>query len=276
MNKKPKKNTFSLFVSIPHSKVKIPPEADWLKEISPSVLMCDVDAFVDDLYRPALGEFQIPSVVFEWHRYAVDANRFSTDISLATVEEAKELVPGKSVSDIHWHKTTRGDLLIKEPLSSTLHKELIKKYFDPFHVRMKKQIADFKKAGSQSIYLLDLHSMPSQGLDFHRDPGKNRPQVVVGDQEGQSSSRVFRDLVVKAYQQAGFETALNWPYRGGAITQRYGHPQKGQEALQVELNRKLYMDEKSKNKIPQYEQIQNQLKQALSYVVEKPSNILYR
>lgn len=287
------KNTIRvpLFVSIPHSGTKVPMEADWLKTIPLSVLMCDVDAFVDELYAPALKEFQIPSVIFEWHRYAVDANRLSSDISSATVENAgsalqtqnekrglkrqnKEAGKGlatpkeKSSSDIHWHKTTKADLLISKPLSKKLHEKLIKNYFDPFHEKMERQFSALKEAGHPNIYLMDLHSMPSQGLAFHKDPGQSRPQVVIGDRKGKSCSSAFRDLVLTAYKKAGFETALNWPYQGGAITQRYGSDPKGRHSLQVELNRKLYMDENTKQKSPSFPKLQNQLQKAMAYIVQ--------
>ena len=270
-----KKRGFPLFVSIPHSGVKIPPEADWLEDLDSSILMCDVDAYVDDLYRPAIEKLKIPFVFFEWHRYSLDVNRFSTDISKWTVENqkssSKEIVDSKmkkEPSDIHWHKSTKGDVLIKKPLSRKQHKHLINTYFVPFHYKIKEQIKDFKKQGYQNIYFLDLHSMPSQGLDFHRDTGESRKEIVISDNEGRSCSKPFRDLLVKAYEQAGFEVALNWPYKGGAIIQNYGQPHHGQQALQIELNRKLYMDEETKEKKVSYKQVQDQLTQAMDFIIK--------
>ena len=268
---------FFLFVSIPHSGINIPSEAVWLKKVSSSVLMCDVDAFVDDLYNPALKDFCIPSVIFKWHRYVVDVNRFSTDISPLTVEMSKPFSPikkSKSPSDVHWRKTTKGDLLIKKALPKKLHEVLIKKYFDPFHEKIKKQIMNFKQIQNRPVYLLDLHSMPSQGLAFHRDPGENRKDIVISDHEGRSCSKAFKNLVVTAYKTAGFEVAFNWPYKGGALTRCYGQPKKKQEALQVELNRRLYMDEKSKKKISNYRQVQAQLKQAIAFIVKNQKEFL--
>ena len=262
-----------LLFSIPHSGVQIPDEADWLKALPSKVLSCDVDSFVDELYAPALKTWRIPSVIFQWHRYSVDANRFSEDISPYTVQSSS-LFPktrAKSPSDIHWHKTTQGDVLMKTAMSFKLHRLFIKKYFDPFHQKIKKHIVKIKQAGHPAIYLLDLHSMPSKGLAFHRDPGQRRAEIVVSDCGGKSCSIAFRDLVIKAYKKAGFQVVLNWPYKGGAITQTYGQPHKGQEALQVELNRKLYMDEKTKNKSSNYENIQNQLKKAIEFIVQKLS-----
>ncbi len=270
---------FSLFVSIPHSGIKIPPEAVWLKDMPFSILMCDVDAFVDELYSPALKELNIPAVVSPWHRYAVDLNRFSTDISPLTVSQpapspAKSQKARQSPSDIHWLKTTKGHLLIKKPLSPDLHKDLIKKYFIPFHKKIKKQIAQFQQAKGCPVCLLDLHSMPSQGLAFHRDPGAERPEIVISDYEGQTCSKALRDLVAEGYKAAGFEVAFNWPYKGGAIAQRYGQPHKGREALQVELNRKLYMDEESKQKTSNYKRVQSQLSQALAFIMKSQKDFL--
>lgn len=275
-----KNKALSLFVSIPHSGLKIPGEAKWLKPLSPSLLLTDVDLFVDELYSPSLKEFNIPSVLFPWHRYAVDANRFADNISPRTVEESrfqKFFIKNKKKgaefsSDIHWHKTTKGELLIPRPLSKKLHRLLIKKYFDPFHEEIKKQIKNFEEQGSR-LYLLDLHSMPSQGLNFHRDPGGRRKDIVIGNCEGKSGSEFFTELVIEAYKKAGFETALNWPYRGGAITQTYGQPQRGWEALQVELNRSLYMDEKTKNKNSRFKEVQGQLRQALAFIQENQERL---
>ena len=81
----------ALFVSIPHSGRQIPKEAYWLKKLPKSILNCDIDAYVDELYLPVLNKLHIPSVMFKWHRYAVDMNRFKTDISAKTVERASEL-----------------------------------------------------------------------------------------------------------------------------------------------------------------------------------------
>ena len=268
-----------LFVSIPHSGAQIPPLADWLKNIEEAILKQDLDAFVDDLYQPALIEHSIPSVFFKWHRYSVDVNRFSTDISHLTVEKSesllkeksgckgKALTQNKAPSDIHWHQTTKGDQLITKPLSKKKHEALIRLYFAPFHREIKDCIEKYKKTGYKNIYLLDLHSMPSQGLSFHRDKGEKRKDIVISDNEGCSCSKQFRDLVVEAYQRSGFEVALNWPYKGGAITQTYGRPALGQHCLQVELNRRLYMDEKTKRKNINYTRVQTQLKKAIAFIM---------
>ena len=271
----------ALFISIPHSGLKIPPEAKWLKKIPFETLMCDPDAYVDELYQPALIKYHIPFFIFEWHRYSVDASRFAFNISSQTVERAEELLKNYdeynptshpenlSPSDIHWQKTTLGFSLIKKPLSQKTHCLLIEKYFNPFHEKIKKHIESLKHQGEKKIYLLDLHSMPSKATSFHKDTGKLRTDIVIGDNEGRSCSPVFRDLVLTAYQKAGFKTALNDPYKGGAITKTYGQPSQSQEALQVELNRSLYMNENTKEKNKNFSEIQKQLEFALSHILQR-------
>ena len=257
----------SFFTTIAHSGLKIPPEADWLKNIPDSVLNCDVDFYVDELYAFALKDFKIPFFYFPWHRYAIDVNRFSDDISHLTVEGVKP-VDSKSPSDVHWHCTTKGDVLIQKKFSQELHQNLIQKYFNPFHQKIQNQFADFKTQDKKQMYLLDLHSMPSQGLAFHKDPNQKRADIVLGTNNGKSSQQEFIDLVLEAYKKSGFNVKLDWPYKGGSITQMYGDPSKGQNVIQVEVNRSLYMDEVSKKKHTQLPALKKTLKEVFGFIIE--------
>ena len=91
------------------------------------------------------------------------------------------------------------------------------------------------------------------GTRMHRDPGERRADIVVSDCLGKSCDPHFRDLVIAAYTISGFKVGYNWPYMGGRVTEQYGHPSKGQHAIQVELNRALYMDEKTKKLLPSHD-----------------------
>lgn len=260
-----------LFITIPHSGRKIPPEAFWLKSLSPSILFCDVDAFVDELYEPAVKQLNLTVFFFPWLRYAVDANRFPEDRTCHTVEGSAFRLSQGAPSEIHWHKTTRGELLIKKPLSKRQHQQLIDKYYTPFHRKIQEEFQRRKKKGK--AYLLDLHSMPSVGKDFHKDTGQKRAQIVIGDRKGRSSENRFLELVLSSYKEAGFEVALNRPYQGGRITEFYGSPNEGRNTLQVEVNRSLYMDEKTGQKSPSFKVVQKQLNEALIRIVKELKGI---
>lgn len=256
------------FISIPHSGEKVPAEASWLSGLEEPILMCDVDRFVDDLYRPGIEKLQIPSVVAEWHRYVVDLNRLPDDVDASSVTGHPNAA-GKFTTGLLWVKTTTGIQLMPNPISATLHQSLVQKYFEPFHAQVRSQYESFKKLGHKTVYHLDAHSMPSRGTAAHRDPGADRPQIVVSDCDGTSCPTEFKDLVISAYERAGFQVAYNWPYKGGRVTQTYGKPEAGQWAIQVELNRSLYMDEKTKKKNASYDKTRTQIGRALEYLVQE-------
>lgn len=239
----------AFLISIPHSGERVPDETPWLHGLPEPILMCDVDRYVDRLYRTTLDTLKIPHVVTEWHRFVVDLNRLPDDIDPTTVTGSTN-PPGKFWNGIHWAKTTKGDKIMNGPITMELHNQLVQRYFEPFHQNVRKIYDRFRAQGAKKVYHLDAHSMPSQGTSAHKDPGQKRKDIVVSDCEGTSCEPRFKDLVIDAYQQAGLEVGYNWPYGGGRVTQTYGKPKEGQHAIQVEISRALYMDEVSKKFLP--------------------------
>ena len=255
-------------LTIPHSGERVPIETPWLSGLSEQVLMFDVDRYVDRLYAPSIQDFDLRNVKTEWHRYAVDLNRWPDDVDCDSVQGHKN-PSGKFPRGLHWAITTMGERLMPGPMSLALHHELVQKYFEPFHQEVRRELAELKATGATRRFHIDAHSMPSVGTSEHRDPGERRADAVISDCDGKSCSAFFRDLVVSAYEKAGFKVRLNWPYKGGRVTETYGRPSEGQESIQVELNRALYMDEKSKALLSdRLEPMQKSLKDALQTVLE--------
>jgi N-formylglutamate amidohydrolase len=238
------------FISIPHSGERVPREAAWLQGLAEPVLMCDVDRYVDQLYAPIVSELKLKLVKTEWHRYVVDLNRLPDDVDAASVVGSPHPA-GTFTTGLHWVKTTRGAVLMPHPISKELHEQLVRDYFEPFHEAVRRTYSEFRGQGAGEVFHIDAHSMPSKGTSAHRDPGETRAEIVVSDSKGKSCSAEFKDLVIEAYTKAGLQVAYNWPYFGGRVTETYGHPEKGQQALQVEINRALYMDEETKQLIPE-------------------------
>ena len=255
----------NLMVTVPHSGEQIPDEVHWLKRLPALTLLTDVDRFVDQLYRPVCQGLAIPLVGTEIHRYVVDLNRFPTDIDATSVEGAplsSQATQAEFVSGFHWTKTTLGESLLSQPISQELHALLTLKYHDPFHTQVAKVEAILSENGGPR-YHLDLHSMPSVGKGAHKDSGQRRPDIVVSDCLGKSSSEIYKNLVIEAFSRQKFQVTYNWPYQGGRITERYGHPKENRHTLQIELNRALYMDEKTKEKSSHFENTAERLGIAL-------------
>lgn len=265
-------------VTIPHSGEQVPTECTWLHNLPETLLMYDVDRYVDILYQPAIEKLQIPFVKTQWHRYAADLNRIPEDIDAASVEGSKNPV-GTHPRGFHWSITTMNETLMPKPMSQVLHQKLVDLVYSPFHKNIEEIYSQIKTEANQSfntqnnsvaeVYHLDLHSMPSRGTNQHRDPGQDRADFVVSDVKGASAKASFKDLVIYAYERQGFKVAYNWPYLGGRVTEQYGNPSKGHHTIQVEMNRKLYMNEQTKKlNTTGITDLQQKLTLALEYIID--------
>ncbi len=120
--------------------------------------------------------------------------------------------------------------------------------------------------------LIDCHSMPSSSSGGAGDQSawrddKGKADFVLGDRYGTSCSRVFMDAAEYELRRFGYVVERNKPYAGGFITEHYGRPGAGCHALQIEINRALYMDERSFAPVPGFEQLANQLQQVVAALV---------
>jgi N-formylglutamate deformylase len=157
---------------------------------------------------------------------------------------------GKFPRGLLWSMTTKGERLMSVPVTQTEFQKILNRCFFPFHNSVE-ELAEFivpkaTRRAENPLYHLDLHSMPSFGTREHRDPGEWRADLVVSNQDAQSSLPGFFELVCSAGESQGFSVRQNWPYKGGRITEAYGRPEKGWQTVQIELNRKLYMNEETK------------------------------
>lgn len=263
-----------LLVTIPHSGEKIPDLTPWLQGLPEEILMCDVDRYVDLLYEPSLNALGIPSVKTDWHRYAADLNRLPADVDASSVAGHKN-PPGSYSRGFHWVITTYKQVLMKTPMPEAVHEKLVQLVYEPFHAGIKVEYQRLHSAGFNTTFHIDAHSMPSFGTDEHRDPGEQRADIVVSDCKGTSCDPRFKDLVIAAYATAGFKVGYNWPYFGGRVTEQYGAPSRQQHAIQVEMKRSLYMDEKSKKlKGPESAAVKAKVHSALSYIRNNLSHLM--
>jgi N-formylglutamate amidohydrolase len=91
--------------------------------------------------------------------------------------------------------------------------------------------------------LLDCHSMPSVGGPLDRDHGQARVDFVLGDCFGTACAPAITEIADRSLSGFGYLVTRNDPYAGGFTTRHYGRPGEGLHALQIEINRSLYMDE---------------------------------
>lgn len=119
--------------------------------------------------------------------------------------------------------------------------ERIEQLYKPFHMALGALLTDTHAAFGFAV-LIDCHSMPSSSM---QQPSGPRPDFVIGDRFGSSCTPRLTRLVRDQLATDGFKVQLNRPYAGGYITEHYGRPRQGVHALQIEINRALYLDEVS-------------------------------
>ncbi|WP_310618831.1 N-formylglutamate amidohydrolase [Flexibacterium corallicola] len=126
------------------------------------------------------------------------------------------------------------------PVSEGL--ERIDKLYKPYHTALNTEISKARKMFGKA-YLLDFHSMPS---NRHAKNKTQNADIVLGDRFGGSCDSELTFLAMQFLQDKGFYVVRNTPYAGGFITDHYGKPSRGVHALQIEINRHLYMNEATK------------------------------
>ncbi|WP_438992349.1 N-formylglutamate amidohydrolase, partial [Lentibacter sp.] len=105
------------------------------------------------------------------------------------------------------------------------------------------KLLDQSKAAFGEAILIDCHSMPHEAMDLAARGAIRRPEVVIGDRHGASASSEIVDRLEAALSAAGLTVVRNVPFAGAYICQTYGRPSKGQHAIQLEIDRSIYMNE---------------------------------
>jgi N-formylglutamate deformylase len=116
----------------------------------------------------------------------------------------------------------------------------IESLYKPYHRTLRRLFGRLHRDFGAAV-LVDCHSMPSTA--GHKDE-RPRPEFVLGDRYGTSCVGVVAETVEKTLRSLGYTVSRNKPYAGGFITEHYGNPAAGLHAIQLEINRALYMDER--------------------------------
>ena len=131
----------------------------------------------------------------------------------------------------------RGDTIYAKKLSTEDGRYRLDGIHGPYHEAVKTEIAALHQ-DIGCVLLLDFHSMPS------RQPGRrDLPDIVLGDRFGSSCTSQLTNLIERTFRRLGLSVTRNAPYAGGYTTRFYGRPKRHVHALQIEVNRRLYMDE---------------------------------
>lgn len=229
-----------LLVEVPHAGLEVDPLALATLVASARSLGSDADLYVDELYADAPGE-GAALLVAKTSRYVCDLNRAEGDVDALAVEG------GKARSSPHglvWRTTTEGRAALSAPISAREYERRLDTYHRPYH-RALAELIEERRARHGFAVLLCAHSMPSRGRDGHDDAGVERADVVPGTRGKTTAALALIDRVDRLCDEVGLSVRHDEPYRGGFTTGHFGRPHDGVHAIQIELARRLYMDERT-------------------------------
>ena len=234
-----------LIVEIPHAGLFVPPP--FMPELLASARSIgkDADLHVDDLYEEAHLE-GATLLIARTSRYVVDLNRSEDDVDAGAVIGGQ--VPS-SPRGVVWRITTEGDRALTGPLHREAFERRLAEVYRPYHAALRGLIARKQKRFGIAVVLAG-HSMPSVARAAHGDAGKVRADVVPGSRGRTSAAAKYIDAVDAHARARGWTVAHDDPYKGGFTTQHYGRPHENVHVVQVELARRLYMDETTYRRTP--------------------------
>lgn len=225
-------------VEIPHAGLEIDPVAMAFTVAPVRGVGRDADLHVDRVYEGAAA-LGATVIVARTSRYVVDLNRGPADYDGAAVEGggAAPLPRG-----LIWRLTTEGEPILARRLPRTELSRRLETIYEPYH-RAVRALLDDKRERFGFAILLCAHSMPSQGRRGHQDAGAVRVDVVPGSRGRTSAATPVIDAVERIALAHDLTVKHDDPYKGGFATGHYGRPKEGFHAIQIELARRLYMDE---------------------------------
>jgi N-formylglutamate amidohydrolase len=256
---RPAIQSMAVVFSSPHSGTAYPPAFLALSRLALDGLRRSEDCWVDELFAaaPALGA---PLLAALFPRSFVDPNREPLELDPQMFEGA--LPPGANTTSprvaaglgVIPRVVATGEEIYGRKLSFAEAAERIRRCWQPYHAALAAEIETTRRRFGYCV-LIDCHSMPSTGGPLERDTGWDRVDFVLGDCRGGACAPALTDQVEITLRRLGYTVARNNPYSGGYVTQHYGRPGEAIHALQIEVNRGLYLDEASLRRGPGFHRL---------------------
>jgi N-formylglutamate amidohydrolase len=259
----------------PHSGRFYPPRFLAMSRLDAATIRRSEDAYVEELFAGAAA-LGIPLLCANFPRAYLDVNR-----------EAWELDARMFVDPLPTFANTRsarvaGGLGVvprlvadgldiypgKIPLAEALGR--VEGVYRPYHDALK-QLLVRTRAHFGFAVLVDCHSMPAS---IQVGEGGVRPDFIVGDRFGTSACAALTESAIRSLAGMGYRVAYNKPYAGGFITEHYGRPTRHLHALQIEVNRGLYMSERTMQKTGGFEMLVQDITRLMRDLTALPDDLL--
>jgi N-formylglutamate amidohydrolase len=226
------------------------------------------DAFVDDLMAGAPG-LGAPFLAAEVPRAFIDLNRAAEELDPAVIHGVPRGAPNPRISSglgVIPRVVAQGRAIYRGKISRAEAQRRIETVWHPYHAKLDELLADAQRRFRRAV-LIDCHSMPHEAIEGAGPRGR-APEIVIGDRFGASAAAELTDGVEAIFADLGFRVARNVPFAGAYVTQAYGQPEAGRHAIQIEIDRALYMDEARLRKLPEFDRVRGLLTEGLARICE--------
>ncbi|WP_298841691.1 N-formylglutamate amidohydrolase [uncultured Roseobacter sp.] len=233
------------------------------------VIRSSEDAFVDNLFESAT-EFGSPFLRAGAPRAFVDLNRSPDELDPALISGVRRQGHNPRVSSglgVIPRVVANGRAIYNGKISLSEARERLDEYWYPYHATLQELLDTAHRRFGQAV-LIDCHSMPREAVAGIARTSSCRPEVVLGDRFGAAASGDVVDRVEAAFISAGFAVARNAPFAGAYIAQAYGRPSRAQHAVQIEIDRSLYMNEQTITPNGDYEAVRAALRGVIAEVAQ--------
>jgi len=259
-----------LVLDSPHSGRDFP--ADFEPAVSLTELRDGEDCYIDELYRPAV-ERGVTLLSTRVPRTYIDPNRHAADIDLdlmqggvwphPTVPSGKARL-GKALV---WRTLDDGRAIYARRLTVDEVMRRIERCHAPYHAALAARIESTHARFGVS-YHVNCHSMNAvSGAQGEGGPGRARADFVLGDRDGTSCEPGFTEAARQTLAALGYDVKVNDPYKGVELVRAFSDPGRGRHSLQIEVNKRLYLDEATRERTAGFATLQAHLLQLVDALV---------
>ncbi len=241
----PENRTTSVIFASPHSGRSYPWAFLRKSVLDKLAIRSSEDAFVDLLFAD-VPSFGAPLLSATAPRAFVDLNRSRDELDPAVIEGIPRVGLNPRVASglgVIPRVVSGGRQIYRGKIPKHEAESRLAQYWQPYHDVLEGLMAENCRLLGQAV-LIDCHSMPHEAIgEINRRNGP-KADVVLGDRYGAAANGEIVDRIEAAFVAAGLTVARNMPFAGAYVTQHYGRPSLNRHAVQVEIDRSLYMDEK--------------------------------
>lgn len=261
---RPLEQTAPFVLCSPHSGRVYPSALTRRARLDQIALRRSEDCYVDELFGTG-ARLGAPLIAARFPRAYLDLNREPYELDPELFDG--ELPPFANTQSLRVagglgtipRIVSENEPIYGRRLPVAIAHERIERLYKPFHRALGELLGETHDLFGFAI-LVDCHSMPSSSM---QQPSGPRPDFVIGDRFGSSCTPRLTRLVRDQLAGDGYRVQLNRPYAGGYITEHYGRPRQGIHALQIEINRALYLDESSLERHGGFKPLQDALARLL-------------